>query len=718
MLGKRLLVIEDDIDSLHAVSELLRAAGHEVLTAETGREGLRILHAGTSLDLVLLDFWLPDMTGHALLATRTRWPGALSLPVLLVTGDDAWVDEHRDLRQLGVVGLLRKPLDAEQLLLAVERSAAAEPIVNAMSEASAASEPSRATPLPERDHDTAVAGGGGRGARQARRFSDLLTRASDMLAQSTDASAQLRDLTRLVVPDHAELCVIERADALLSRQVLCAHHERPAVEPTLRAMAERSEGLGRIVTSVLETGEAQLYEALELPQMRELGYSDTEFEVLRELGFESVLVVPMVARRRVFGTIVCASTCARRRYARSHLEAFSDLAHRVALALDNEQLHALAQHASRAREQMLALLSRDLRTPLSNIVTAATKAFQSATTLTESESASTILRSARRMENQIRDLLDYAQLEAGSLRVEPKKERLAELLRRVVEASRMASSRHVLELEIDSDVRDSEVACDAERIKQVLSSLIDHALRVSAPNAAIGVRMSQVEGELHITVTDAAPSFAADEITKLFDWTRRSSLPGEDPQNSYNLALRLAIARGLVEAHGGRLWVQSHPKIGNSFHFTIGPSAPAVASKAANLLRPILLVDSDLAFRRELKEILVERGYGVETADNGWQAWNYLQANPPPALILLDLMMPIMDGWELHAAIKSHPELSHVPTVIVSGLDRYRIEASLSDAQGYIEKPIRTAQLFEVVQRHVASPARPRAQSLRPEPSL
>jgi CheY-like chemotaxis protein len=132
----------------------------------------------------------------------------------------------------------------------------------------------------------------------------------------------------------------------------------------------------------------------------------------------------------------------------------------------------------------------------------------------------------------------------------------------------------------------------------------------------------------------------------------------------------------------------------------------------------ILLVDSDLAFRRELQEILVERGYVVETADNGLQAWQYLLAHPAPALILFDLMLPAMDGWELHSAIKANAALGSVPTVVVSGLDRYRIEASLPDAHGYIEKPIRTAQLFEVVQRHVASPARPRTLSVRPAPCL
>jgi CheY-like chemotaxis protein len=185
-------------------------------------------------------------------------------------------------------------------------------------------------------------------------------------------------------------------------------------------------------------------------------------------------------------------------------------------------------------------------------------------------------------------------------------------------------------------------------------------------------------------------------------------------------ALDLRFARALIQAHGGRFWAEN-TDTGKTMHLALGvhdESQPIGLLPVTTSEPVILLVDSDLAFRRELQEILVERGYVVETADNGLQAWQYLLAHPAPALILFDLMLPAMDGWELHSAIKANAALGSVPTVVVSGLDRYRIEASLPDAHGYIEKPIRTAQLFEVVQRHVASPARPRTLSVRPAPCL
>jgi CheY-like chemotaxis protein len=238
--------------------------------------------------------------------------------------------------------------------------------------------------------------------------------------------------------------------------------------------------------------------------------------------------------------------------------------------------------------------------------------------------------------------------------------------------------------------------------------------------AVIDVSISRVDGELQLTVCDPGPVFAERDIT-LLSASAGYAIGHEAADNKELLPLQLRLARALLLAQGGRVWAHNATDKGKAVSFALRLHEGEAALENTNGAAQdpaILLVDSDLAFRRELQEILVERGYRVETAENGLQAWQFLLGNPAPALILFDLMLPAMDGWELHAAIKAHETLQTVPTVVVSGLDRYRIEASLPDAQGYIEKPIRTAQLFEVVQRHVAGPARPRTLSVRPASCL
>jgi two-component system aerobic respiration control sensor histidine kinase ArcB len=233
-----------------------------------------------------------------------------------------------------------------------------------------------------------------------------------------------------------------------------------------------------------------------------------------------------------------------------------------------------------------------------------------------------------------------------------------------------------------------------------MSNLVGNAVKYTEAQGRIRVRLSRLPAEALVSVVDSGRGIAQHELPALFDrYFQGQNRPVLHGSNGAGLGLY--IARGLVEAHGGRMWAESAPDEGSTFCFTLPPCEQPQPAEVVGAARPILLVDDDLAFRRELKEILQEHGYSVETADNGWQAWAYLQANPPPSLILLDLMMPVMDGWELHAALRSNPALCTVPTVILSCFDRYRIEPSLENIQGYIEKPIRTAQLMNIVSQHV-----------------
>jgi CheY-like chemotaxis protein len=328
------------------------------------------------------------------------------------------------------------------------------------------------------------------------------------------------------------------------------------------------------------------------------------------------------------------------------------------------------------------------------------------------------LHESRRMHAQLQELIDFSRLRAGQAQLRMQDLELGTLLRRSLDRARKNDGRSQLTARFDEDVAGLQVHADAERISQAFESLLQAALANTPAAGRLEVYVSRVEGDLQVTLSGTGTTFPAHELASLGDLTSYSY----EPTNGASFARRrggLRLARALIEMQGGRLWADSAESDTNTVE-TLHISLPLCAAHArtnTDLPSPetvILLVDSDLAFRRELQEILSERGYNVQTADNGLQAWQYLLGHSPPALILFDLVLPAMDGWELHAAIKSQAALQLVPTVVVSGLDRYRIEASLPDAHGYIEKPIRSAQLFEVVQRHVVSPTRPRTLSVRP----
>lgn len=624
MLGKRVLVIEDDKDSLHAISELLRRSGYEVSTADTDRDGLQVLHGAMPPDFVVAE--------------------SQALPM--------------------------------------------------------ASMQARA------DNDAAQANGAD---RVARRVSDLLTRVSELLAQGTDIGTQLRDVARAIVPACAAACVIERVDSAAGqREVLCTQHESAALDADLRSWACQPDWLAQVITEVMDTAKPRLLDLQEEAAVLALRGSRSDVASARALGFESVIVVPMVARRRLFGVLTCASRAARP-YTSCDVAAFSDLAHRVALALDNAELCSAAQLARRDQDQLLSMLSSKLQAPLSALAQAAERGIAQPDGRSETNLAELVLRETRHMQGQLRELVDFMQLRSGQLRLNVQDLELQPLLRRIAEHACKLDATSRLTLELDPAVAGLRVRADSDRLVQAFLLLIEHALTHTQNDNHLEARVCRVDGDLQVTLSSTDTRWTAQELVGLSEQTPydyEASLPNSGAGPGFGVRL----ARALLELQGARLWVDG------ALHVSLPLSAahPRDNTESPSPETVILLVDCDLAFRRELQEILSERGYNVETADNGLQAWQYLLSHSPPALILFDLVLPAMDGWELHAAIKSHAALQSVPTVVVSGLDRYRIEASLPDAHGYIEKPIRSAQLFEVVQRHVVGPARPRTLSVRP----
>ena len=115
---------------------------------------------------------------------------------------------------------------------------------------------------------------------------------------------------------------------------------------------------------------------------------------------------------------------------------------------------------------------------------------------------------------------------------------------------------------------------------------------------------------------------------------------------------------------------------------------------------PVLLVEDDAEMRDDLAFLLQHRGFNVVTAANGREALDRMRAEGPPALLLLDLMMPVMDGWTLCAELKKDPALKDVPVVLLSGAGDLRAEAALLDVAAYLKKPIDLEKLYSIVARH------------------
>ncbi len=301
-------------------------------------------------------------------------------------------------------------------------------------------------------------------------------------------------------------------------------------------------------------------------------------------------------------------------------------------------------------------------------------------------------RSAHRMERLLRDLLDFASIQAGRLSVDRSPHRIADLLREGMESLYALAGRRTVLTETELEDKTLELLCDRERFLQIFSNLVGNALKFTPQDGTIRIAVRRRDNEVQFSVSDTGPGIAKEELPKIFQkyWQGRGGRTGA--------GLGLYIAKALVDAHGGRIWVESAPSSGATFHFAI-PLAHAPKRTTDTTSLEILVVDDDVVFRRELIDALSTEGYGVVEAGDGRQALNYLRTHRLPSLVLLDLMMPIMDGWEFAATIRSEPELAAIPIVVMSGLEKPEVNAALLGAKGYLKKPLSLSQLIDVVSK-------------------
>ena len=379
----------------------------------------------------------------------------------------------------------------------------------------------------------------------------------------------------------------------------------------------------------------------------------------------------------------------------------------------------------RLRAEFLGMVSHELQTPLASIRGSATTLLDDEPDLDPAEMRQfhrIIQREASRMRGLISDLLDVARIETGTLPVAPGPAELAALVDEARNAFLSAGGGNHLRIELPPDL--PWVLADRRRIVQVLGNLLANAARHSPESSAI--RVAAVREDIHVAVSviDEGRGVAAERLPHLFRKFSRSE--GEDPGRGLGgSGLGLAICKGIVEAHGGRIWAESDGEgLGARFTFTIpvvleagtdaaaGParlSAPSRRSERGQ--KRILVVDDDPQALRHVRDALSKLGYApIVTADP--EAVGRLIEAEKPHLVLLDLMLPGTDGIELMQGIF---EIADLPVIFLSvyGQDEVIARAFDTGAADYVVKPFSPTELAA----RIRAALRRREAAARPEPT-
>jgi signal transduction histidine kinase/CheY-like chemotaxis protein len=428
-------------------------------------------------------------------------------------------------------------------------------------------------------------------------------------------------------------------------------------------------------------------------------------EFARIVGLRSAFVVPLIARDQTIGAMAVMQAQSGRSLDAQDGELITQLAQRAALALDNVRLLAESRRANRSKDVFLAMLGHELRNPLSPIVTSlAVMARRNPDAFIQERQI--IERQVRHLSRLVDDLLDVSRIATGKVELHMEILDLEQVLNRSVELAAPAfAGRTPPELHLPS--APLRVTGDRTRLAQVLCNLLVNAAKFSRAGDRVWVEMSgdHDRQQATIAVADEGVGIVADLLPRVFD----RFVQGEQgsSRDRGGLGLGLAIARNLVELHGGSITADSAGAgRGSRFVVTLplcdmhhGENLlPRDASADEIRASRLLVVDDNVDAAQSLGELLEMHGHAVRTASNGLDALKLLQEDSFDVAVL-DIGLPQMDGYELATAIRANPALRTIRLVALTGYgqpaDRERAFKAGFDA--HVVKPIDPERLAEAL---------------------
>ncbi len=523
-----------------------------------------------------------------------------------------------------------------------------------------------------------------RAEKEQRFFADV----GASLASTLDYEDTPANIAQLTVNALSDVCIVEIVDGGPTRRKVA--HRDPRQAATARALAGTQSG------SFRPGDETIVMSDVSREQLRSIGASEDDERALADLDPRSLIAAPLQARGRKLGVLLLVSTDPARRYTKADVPVATELARRAALAIDNARIYRVAQQAIRARDDVLAVVAHDLRNPLSTVMLQTAR-------LRRGEPGRDVERrtrtpvdvidgAARRMTRIIQDLLDVASIEAG-LPPSNASVPVGNMMREALEAQTpLANGGGVaLALDLGPGVADVAVRADHHRLLQVFENLVGNALRFTHEHGTVTLGAECKGAEVLFSVKDTGTGISPEDLPHLFDrFWKASALERQ------GAGLGLAIVKGIVEAQGGSVSATSTPGDGSTISFTLPIAARQQQAPV------VLLAEDDAELRAALRDVLTLAGYSVVAVDNGQEALDYLRQVLHPSFVVLDLVMPVMDGWAFLEEKNADPALESIPVIVISGqqgiAERVGAERAL-----LVDKPIDTERLLKTLEESEAA---------------
>lgn len=567
--------------------------------------------------------------------------------------------------------------------------------------------------------------------RAARGDLAFLLEASELLSSSLDGEHTLQTLADLVVPRVADWCavIVVGADGPELHGFAHRQESKRSFGRELRRRRLQNPSLPDGLTEVLTTGKARILPNISAANIRRRLVDPFFAEPIDELGLCSLMIVPLKHDDDVLGALVLGLGDGERRFGAQAVALAEEIAARASTAMvhtrqheevrraradaerartEAERAREQAEGASRVKDEFLALLGHELRNPLMPITTALAL-MKLRDDDAHARERAIIERQANHLLRLVDDLLDVSRIARGKIELRRRAIELAPIISRAVEIVSPALELGAHRLDIDVPAEGVRVDGDEDRLVQVFSNLLSNAARYTPRGGRISLSAQASGGHVVVRVRDNGRGMSQELLPHVFDIFRQG--PRTIDRSEGGLGLGLAIVKNFVEFHGGQVGASSEgPGRGSEFwvrlplldsrevtpsvlHPDLRDMAPAVRG------RRVLVVDDNADAAHALAEVLTHVGHDVAIAHDGPSALA-LAAQRAPEVALLDIGLPVMDGYELASRLR---ELVGDDLMLVAitgyGQESDRERARRAGFDHHRVKPVAVPELLTLVDK-------------------
>ncbi len=369
------------------------------------------------------------------------------------------------------------------------------------------------------------------------------------------------------------------------------------------------------------------------------------------------------------------------------------------------------EEASRLKSQFLSNMSHELRTPLNSVMALSRVLMMQAKTKLNDEEISyleIIERNGKNLLNLINNILDLSKIEAGKMDIQPRPFSLGQTLDNILESiAPLAEEKHIQILKKNPKTLPL-LESDEIRVSQILQNLVANAVKFTA-SGSVSVTVKTGQEKIHIQVTDTGIGIAEQDLPHIFDEFRQ--VDGSSSRRHEGTGLGLTIAHKAARMLGGDIFVTSTLGMGTTFILTLPLTwqgqktlQQTIVAKPPNPMKPvkpnpktILVVDDEPKMAKRIAGYLREEGYHPVIATSGEQALTLARSEAPFAIVL-DIIMPDMDGWEVLQSLKKNSKTQNIPVIIVS-VSQDRETGFALGAIGYLTKPLSRNLLLSEIRK-------------------